>query len=156
MDPLTGLLNRRALDERFKRHSGSPLTVVALDLDSFKAVNDAHGHAAGDEVLRVCADRLRHECRESDLIARVGGDEFVIVLTGAADAQVARRLCARLAQALREPIALPTAHVQVGASIGFQTSAGGAALQGLLASADAVSYHEKAARKAAPEALMGN
>lgn len=154
LDPLTGLLNRRALEERFKRHSGSPLTVVALDLDDFKAVNDAYGHAAGDEVLRVGADRLRHECRESDLIARVGGDEFVVVLTGVADLEVARRFCGRLEQSMREPILLQSARIHIGASIGFQISSGGMSLQELLATADAVSYQEKSARKAATLALV--
>ncbi|WP_295545410.1 diguanylate cyclase [uncultured Pseudacidovorax sp.] len=154
LDPLTGLLNRRALEERFKRRSSSPLTVVALDLDNFKAVNDAYGHASGDEVLRVSADRLRHECRESDLIARAGGDEFVVVLTGVADLDVARRFCERLDQAMREPIRLQSASVRVGASIGFQVSSGSVSLQELLASADAVSYQAKSARKAATLALV--
>ncbi len=156
LDPLTGLLNRRALDEQFERHYESPLTVVALDFDNFKAVNDAYGHEAGDEVLRVSANRLRRECRDNDLIARVGGDEFVLVLTGVSDVEAARRVCGRLKQAIRAPIQLQAARVQIGASMGFEISPGGAMLKDLLATADAAAYHEKFHRKAAPLALVRN
>jgi diguanylate cyclase (GGDEF)-like protein len=156
LDPLTGLLNRRALDEQFERHKQSPLTVVALDFDDFKAVNDAYGHEAGDEVLRVSADRLRRECRDNDLIARVGGDEFVLVLTGVSDVDAARRVCGRMRQSIRAPIQLQAARVQIGASIGFEVSPGGGSLKDLLARADAAAYHEKSHRKATPLSLVRN
>jgi diguanylate cyclase (GGDEF)-like protein len=85
-DPLTGLPNRRRLEEDLgrelarSRRSGSPLCVCALDLDGFKSVNDSRGHAAGDRALRLLADRWRQNLRGSDVLARHGGDEFLLVL----------------------------------------------------------------------------
>lgn len=85
-DHLTGLYNRRYADERLaielrrsQRH-GQPLTVVLLDLDGFKQVNDRYGHAAGDHVLREFAKRLKRAIRSTDLVARIGGDEFLVLL----------------------------------------------------------------------------
>ncbi len=88
-DPLTGLLNHRAFQERLAEElnragrAGHPVSVVALDLDDFKSINDAHGHAAGDEALRTVAAALRDELRAGDLCGRVGGDEFTLALIGA-------------------------------------------------------------------------
>jgi diguanylate cyclase (GGDEF)-like protein len=85
-DPLTGALNRRALELRLRREwrgakrRGSALAVLAVDLDNFKPINDTHGHAAGDTVLRELADVMRMTVRDTDVIARVGGDEFVLLL----------------------------------------------------------------------------
>lgn len=87
-DPLTGLLNRRALDDLMDREfaraarTGTELTVVAVDLDDFKDINDTDGHAAGDDVLRRIALALQGSVRSTDLVARTGGDEFVLVITG--------------------------------------------------------------------------
>lgn len=87
-DPLTGLLNRRALDDLMDREfaraarTGTGLTVVAIDLDDFKEINDTHGHAAGDEVLRRVAAALQGSVRSTDLVARPGGDEFMLVIAG--------------------------------------------------------------------------
>ena len=84
-DPLTGLLNRRALDEQLAREikraarSGSPLSVLVIDVDSFKVVNDTRGHSVGDAVLSWVARLLRETCRGTDTIGRFGGDEFVII-----------------------------------------------------------------------------
>ncbi|MVT29472.1 diguanylate cyclase [Acidovorax citrulli] len=120
-DPLTGLLNRRALEERFTSLAGYPLTVVAFDLDDFKPVNDTYGHQAGDEVLMVTAKRMLRECRDGDLVARVGGDEFVVVLSGVSDADTARSVCTRLQHVLCEPIQLHTAAVRVGGFPGLRS-----------------------------------
>jgi diguanylate cyclase (GGDEF)-like protein len=85
-DPLTGCLNRRALELRLRREWRSAkrrdasIAVVAVDLDNFKPINDTYGHPAGDAVLRELADVMRHTVRDTDVIARVGGDEFVLVL----------------------------------------------------------------------------
>jgi len=87
-DPLTGALNRRGLDERLgielmrARRTGEPLTVLTADLDGLKAVNDEYGHAAGDEALQLAAVVMAEALREVDVLARVGGDEFVILLPG--------------------------------------------------------------------------
>ena len=85
-DPLTGLHNRRYLEQTMKRdisrarRSGETLVVAAIDVDTFKAVNDAHGHAVGDRVLLQLADVLLAKVRSSDLVCRVGGEEFVVVM----------------------------------------------------------------------------
>ncbi len=107
-DPLTGLLNRRGLDRllerersRMKRHGGQ-IAFILADVDAFKAINDERGHAAGDEVLRAVAAALMATCRESDAVARYGGDEFLVAMpeTGMAEAEAARkRFQAALAEA---------------------------------------------------------
>src|SRR5207245_1247959 len=86
IDPLSGVSNRRGLHERAAievaraRRTSEPLSMVYLDIDDFKALNDRFGHAAGDEVLRQLGRTLVEETRESDVVARMGGDEFVLVL----------------------------------------------------------------------------
>jgi diguanylate cyclase (GGDEF)-like protein len=107
-DPLTGLLNRRGLDERLAalaagaRRRQAPLSLLVLDVDHFKHVNDRHGHDVGDQVLRAIAQVLRQRLREVDIVARFGGEEFVVVLadTPAAGAgEVAAALVAAVRQA---------------------------------------------------------
>jgi diguanylate cyclase (GGDEF)-like protein len=94
LDPLTGLYNRRIAEERLaseasrSRRNGQPLTVVSLDLDKFKAINDAYGHLAGDHVLKEFAARLISAIRLSDLASRIGGDEFLVVLPECSTNQV--------------------------------------------------------------------
>ncbi|GAB4347507.1 MAG: hypothetical protein Kow006_07320 [Gammaproteobacteria bacterium] len=95
-DPLTGLLNRRGLFEsaeilfQYLRRSGHPVTVIFADMDRFKLVNDTRGHAEGDRVLRAVGRILKRAVRGSDLVARYGGDEFVIILPDATTEQAAR------------------------------------------------------------------
>ncbi|MGD9997565.1 MAG: diguanylate cyclase [Ilumatobacteraceae bacterium] len=117
-DPVTGLLNRRALmaalDERLDARRDS--AVLFLDLDDFKSVNDTYGHDAGDEILRVFADRLSSAVREHDIVARLAGDEFVVV----AQSQHADRVAQRLLDELAVPIALQDGgFASVGVSIGL-------------------------------------
>ncbi len=105
LDPLTGLLNRRALGlelerewRRFRR-DGTPLAVLAIDIDHFKAVNDNLGHAAGDAVLVAVAQQLRASARQTDVVARTGGEEFVLLMTGA-QPQGAEEAAQRLREAI--------------------------------------------------------
>jgi diguanylate cyclase (GGDEF)-like protein len=106
LDPLTGLLNRQGLERRFDeiaeqaRLMGAPISILVCDLDHFKAVNDSHGHAVGDAVLRDVAYELRKQLRSFELIYRIGGEEFLVVLPGATLA-AARTLGERLCEAAR-------------------------------------------------------
>jgi diguanylate cyclase (GGDEF)-like protein len=121
-DDLTGLPNRRRFHEEFApavaaaRRYGTPLSLLLLDLDDFKRINDNHGHEAGDELLRTVAEAIRTQLRESDLAARIGGDEFAVLLphTGRdAAATLATRVQAALAHVLKPPL---TASASIGAA----------------------------------------
>ena len=150
-DPLTGAYNRRALDLKLDallrqaRERRQPLAVLALDLDGFKAVNDGHGHAAGDAALREVVARLHAAVGEADVVARTGGDEFVIALQPPADEAAARAVGRRLLQALAEPVTLPGgARSRLGVSVGVAMSPrDGAGARALLEAADAACYAAK-------------
>jgi diguanylate cyclase (GGDEF)-like protein/PAS domain S-box-containing protein len=153
-DPLTGLANRRALERTLEAALGRAgarartVGLLMIDLDGFKAVNDTHGHAAGDEALREVARRLKRSVRERDLVARLGGDEFVVVLTDLGGRSGAvKDSMERITEALREPIAFNRASVTLGAAMGVATfpDDGGNAAD-LLAHADRGMYAAKAAR----------
>jgi diguanylate cyclase (GGDEF)-like protein/PAS domain S-box-containing protein len=124
-DSLTGLLNRRRFNEeldrevaRTRRHGGQS-AVLMIDLDGFKLINDTHGHRAGDEVLRFVAERLRSRLRATDVVSRVGGDEFGVIAIGIPDAASAHDLCRDLVAAIgTEPVPTEGKRVQVAASIG--------------------------------------
>jgi diguanylate cyclase (GGDEF)-like protein/PAS domain S-box-containing protein len=123
-DTLTDLPNRRMLVNRLydalarSYRTGGPLAVLFVDLDKFKPVNDTHGHAAGDELLRVTAQRLSHAVRHSDLVARIGGDEFVAVLEDAGSAENVRQVTQRIINAVSEPVTIGDKTVSVHASLG--------------------------------------
>jgi diguanylate cyclase (GGDEF)-like protein/PAS domain S-box-containing protein len=123
-DTLTDLPNRRMLVNRLydalarRYRNGGPLAVVFLDLDRFKPVNDVHGHAAGDELLRVTALRLSRAVRHSDLVARIGGDEFVAVLEDAGSIDNVRMVARRIMNAVAEPVTVGEVAVSVTASLG--------------------------------------
>ncbi len=150
-DPLTGLYNRRSFDVRLERlladpEAGARVGLIALDIDRFKAVNDRHGHAAGDDVLREVARRLRSGVREGDVIARTGGEELTIIMTdvlGPADVvELAERLRTSLA---REPIPAGAQLVPVTASFGVaHAAASGLDPTRLSADADQALYRSKA------------
>ena len=150
-DPLTGLANRRFLQENERhllaagRRSQSKMAVLVVDLDEFKAVNDRYGHAAGDEVLVTSAKRMQQLLRESDVIARFGGDEFVIVLGQVEGAEAAREVAGRIVAHLSEPIPLTGgATAQIGASVGIaMCCATGETLGDLFKKADAALYAAK-------------
>jgi diguanylate cyclase (GGDEF)-like protein len=123
-DGLTGLYNyrefQRRLAEEVERHHRyeRPFSLLMLDLDHFKKVNDTHGHQAGDEVLRAVADRIRAEVRPADHVARYGGEEFAVILSetlGSGALAVAERICAAIAA---RPIALAEGAVPITVSIG--------------------------------------
>lgn len=150
-DPLTGLANRRFLQEnethliaRAKR-SRTQMAVLAVDLDDFKAVNDRYGHAAGDEVLVTSAQRMKQLLREADVIARFGGDEFVIVLAQVDDAAAARDVAGRVVDSLCRPMPLAAGGTaQIGASVGIaMCCSDGETLNDLLKKADAALYAAK-------------
>ena len=122
-DPLTGLPNRVLLDDRIEqalrrsRRTGEPFTLIVVDLDGFKDVNDVRGHAAGDAVLRKLARRFESILRESDTVARVGGDEFVVLSMGTGE-ETAATLAGRLRHALRRPFRVAGATIEIDASVG--------------------------------------
>jgi diguanylate cyclase (GGDEF)-like protein len=150
-DALTGLANRRFLNENEKhliaaaKRSGKQMAVLVVDLDDFKAVNDTHGHAAGDQVLVTSAERMKQLLRESDVIARFGGDEFVIVLGQVEDAETAREVASRVVNSLCQPIPLAGGETaRIGASVGIaMCCAGSETLNELLKKADAALYAAK-------------
>ncbi len=144
-DPLTGLLNRRALAERHGHETAAPdapLSLVLLDLDHFKRINDSHGHATGDAVLRDFAAALRSGLRAGDTLFRVGGEEFALLLPGATPAQATARV-----QALREIVARWRL-AQLPEPVTFSAGIAGhgpatATLEALLAAADDALYAAK-------------
>jgi diguanylate cyclase (GGDEF)-like protein len=147
-DPLTGVLNRRALDRLMQRETercdatGAPSAVLALDLDHFKAINDTHGHAAGDAALRAFAQRIRGHLRQSDQLARLGGEEFIVLLPGAPLSK-AMEIAERLRSAVAESPLVATPRVAVTVSIGVASRAAGETGPGLLARADEALYAAK-------------
>jgi diguanylate cyclase (GGDEF)-like protein/PAS domain S-box-containing protein len=151
-DPLTGLANRALLLDRIgqavaaERHGPGRATVLYLDLDGFKAVNDRYGHPAGDQLLVEVAARLRAVARERDTVARVGGDEFVLLVDPERWQPDAERVAQRILDALSRPYELPFGRVEVGASIGIALDADGDP-SSLLRDADAALYRAKAQGK---------
>jgi diguanylate cyclase (GGDEF)-like protein/PAS domain S-box-containing protein len=147
-DPLTGMPNRalftRRLGEAVSASNGSPVTLLLLDLDDFKLVNDNLGHSAGDEMLTTIAERLRAQVRPSDVLARLGGDEFAILMEDLA-ASDAAALAARLLAVVREPIRLASRDVVCTLSLGIASATGGDGVtaEQLLGNADLAMYAAK-------------
>ncbi|MEY2581459.1 MAG: hypothetical protein QOE09_1308 [Ilumatobacteraceae bacterium] len=156
-DPLTGLANRRLFDELLDaavartERNGAPLAVAFLDLDDFKSVNDKHGHDVGDLVLRETARRLLTIVRGADSVARIGGDEFVIVYEP--DDTTSHNLVQRMDRALSAPISIaPTTWVRCSPSIGIaEAQTVGYNGTALLAAADDAMYIVKRTRQAVRE-----
>ncbi|MEV1290288.1 sensor domain-containing diguanylate cyclase [Micromonospora sp. NPDC049679] len=148
-DSLTGLPNRRLLNERLSGalapDRGSSIMVAALfvDLDRFKAVNDSLGHEAGDELLQQVGRRISDCLRSGDLLARVGGDEFVVLMDGIRAVDEATGVAGRIVEALREPFDLRGGLVRIGASVGVNVNEPGATADEMLNGADAAMYRAK-------------
>jgi diguanylate cyclase (GGDEF)-like protein len=123
-DPLTGIANRRLFDEELERflaratRAQQNFAVLLVDLNRFKAVNDAHGHRTGDKLLVAVAERLKHLARREDILARLGGDEFAFAIYDSGK-ETAMRFADRLISALEEPFDLGRITVDIGASIGI-------------------------------------
>jgi diguanylate cyclase (GGDEF)-like protein/PAS domain S-box-containing protein len=147
-DPLTGLLNRRGLMpalDRFLKDS-LPFTLMILDVDRFKLVNDALGHAVGDALLTEISDRLQAVLSSGDLLARTGGDEFVILLPGVINPEVAGETARRFTGVLSEPFTIGDRKVMSGCSIGICPCSGDMRqAEDMLAAADIALYEAKAA-----------
>lgn len=123
-DPLTGLRNRRAADQVLERlcASHTPFGLLHLDLDYFKSVNDTLGHAAGDHVLEEVGRILREDLRVEDCAARIGGDEFLVLVVNRIDLQVLQGIADRIIQRISQPIPFAGKVAQVSASIGIVRS----------------------------------
>ncbi len=145
-DTLTGLANRVLLEQELNtaiseadRH-GDVLGTLWIDLDRFKPVNDTFGHAVGDEVLREIADRLSGSVRDTDTVARTGGDEFVVVLPRLNSADDLQRVANKLAQEVERPIDLGGREIRVSASIGLAIHRVGENAESLMTRADLAMY----------------
>lgn len=155
-DPLTGLQNRRGLEQALElalaatrgseeARTAGGFAVAQVDLDHFKEVNDLYGHAAGDEVLRHVAQVLQKATRDGDVAARMGGDEFVMVLHGATSCKSLRKLGQRIIREIKSPVEYGHNRCQVSASIGIAVSTNydDPTAEQILADADAALYTSK-------------
>lgn len=150
-DQLTGLANRNLIRERLSHalavadRSGHPMSLIFLDLDGFKAINDELGHRAGDEVLKIVAARLNSVVREADIVGRFGGDEFLVVCEEA-DVRAATLVAERVAIAVAEPMTQLHGERRISASVGIASFIPGGPLptnDALVRAADAAMYSSK-------------
>ncbi|MHB8325327.1 MAG: diguanylate cyclase domain-containing protein [Candidatus Dormibacteria bacterium] len=151
-DPLTGLPNRLLLEDRLgqalarTRRQRHRVAVLFCDLDDFKAVNDRLGHQIGDDVLCMVAARLQGSVRDIDTVARIGGDEFVVLLNGVADSTEAAAAAARIRDTVRQPCRLGEEEVSTRVSIGVAISSGATSTaEALMREADSAMYLTKTA-----------
>lgn len=154
-DTLTGLANRASMQRALEAavavaaDGGTEVAVLFVDIDDFKRVNDTHGHHVGDELLRAVAARLRSVVRPGDVLARPGGDEFIVVMSGQrALTDAATQVSARLIGALHDPMKLSAGDLRIGASVGVSSFPRDAAsAEDLLGHADAAMYVAKRSGK---------
>ncbi len=157
-DPLTGLANRALFYDRVShalqlaQREGRTVTVLFLDLDGFKQINDTMGHAEGDHLLRMIANRLRACARATDTVARLGGDEFAVLVEDTAVARSTERLIDRIREQMAFPFTLAGREVRISASIGSASAASGDVDQ-VLRHADVAMYAAKRAEKGSHRAF---
>jgi diguanylate cyclase (GGDEF)-like protein len=149
-DAVTGLPDRRALESQRERWQSEAKTetishaVLFMDLDNFKQINDQHGHATGDKVLRVLAERWQQALRHGDLIVRYGGDEFVALLRGINSAPAAKPIVERLQKITEQPLEMDGQSLHVQVTIGLALASNGSvSLEHLVAEADRAMYAAK-------------
>ena len=148
-DGLTTLLNREEVFSQIERRlahnqrRGGELAVMFCDLEHFKQVNDRYGHQAGDAVLQAMAARIRSCMRDSDLAARIGGDELMAVLCGVQGLPDALDIAQKVRGLARKPVPLPQGEVQITMSVGVALASPGESLDDLIARADAAMYAAK-------------
>jgi diguanylate cyclase (GGDEF)-like protein len=156
-DPLTGAANRLVLSDRLaqafrrRQRTDGETFLALLDVNHFKAINDVYGHDAGDEVLIAIAQRLRQTVRPADTVARIGGDEFVVLaeFVPSPDGCVAEVMAERLESALSPPILFAGESRPVGISMGYVLAEPGESIRTLLARADEAMYHRKDRQRSA-------
>ena len=159
-DPLTGLANRARFADRLElaldrgRRSRSPVFVLYLDIDDFKAINDSLGHTLGDETLRAVADRLRDSLRPGDTPARLGGDEFALLLEDLLDVGAAQLVAEGLLSTIRAPLILDGHEITMDASIGVVESSFPATPEEILRNADIAMYAAKKQGKGRVQAYV--
>ena len=151
-DSLTDLPNRGLFMDRLRsgiaraKRNNQPLALLFVDLNDFKPVNDQHGHQTGDRLLRVVAQRLMGAVREVDTVARVGGDEFAVILEAITDADDAAAVAAKIAECIGEPFSIDSRTLNIGASTGIAIYPGdGDGVSSLLQHADTEMYRVKRA-----------
>jgi diguanylate cyclase (GGDEF)-like protein len=151
-DPLTQLANRTALNRALSQElagtadGGLPPALLVLDLDSFKGINDRLGHSAGDDVLRITAQRITDAVRDGDTVARLGGDEFAVMLPQSTVTQ-ARGVAKRILRALAESIEIGDLKIVCGTSIGLRVAEPGQSVDELVMEADTAMYAAKAEQR---------
>ena len=153
-DALTGLPSLRLCKDRLNhslaeaRRNRQTSAVMFLDLDGFKEINDEYGHEFGDQVLKVTADRIRTEIRETDTVARIGGDEFVVILSSLPETVIARRIATNLIDVISKPVHVDGIEVGISASIGISLYPdNGVTAEELIRTADKAMYRVKHAGK---------
>jgi diguanylate cyclase (GGDEF)-like protein len=149
-DVLTGLLNRERFEHRLNEalttaeEQGRSIAVLFLDLNRFKPINDTHGHSSGDLVLKAVAVRLRNSLRNDDVVARIGGDEFAVLLPNAPERGTVDQILAKLVRSIALPIHIGSCHVKVSCSAGVaRFPDDGTCVQSLLDHADRAMYQHK-------------
>jgi len=162
-DPLTGLANRRLLEDRMHQlaamceRSGAGFEIFYVDLDAFKPVNDNYGHTAGDQLLIEVGERLQNQIRQTDTVARVGGDEFIVLTPGNMRRQEKDAFLKRLEERVSQVFEYSGARIDVKASIGSASYPGDAAsVEDLLRVADGRMYAQKARTKRNSQDFPGN